>query len=112
MFLKLLLSVFNVQEGQYRLARQKMKKSKQNRGEYNGKEVVKKQQGRKKRCFHQGTLPTEGNNEREARDSILQQDTEQGKRRSKAHLCGKLYEERSCHDWETDRKAAFQYNRT
>lgn len=29
----------------------------------------------------------------------MRQDMEQGKRRSKAHLCGKLYNVRSCHDW-------------
>ena len=47
MFLNLLLSIFNVQESQYRVARQKTKKGKLNHGVYNRKEVVKKTAGKK-----------------------------------------------------------------
>lgn len=71
MFLKLLLSIFNVQESQYRLARQKTKKANKTRENIIEKKWSKNTREENKRCFHQGTLPAEGNNKRKARDSIL-----------------------------------------
>lgn len=54
MFLKLLLSIFNVRESQYRLARQKTKQNKKARKTLENiieNESSKKQQGRKQKIF-------------------------------------------------------------
>lgn len=108
MFLKLLLSIFNVQESQCRLDRQKTKKASITLQNIIGNKWSKSSREENKRCFHEGTLPTQGNHGEEAMDNIQGQDTEQGKR---AHFCGKLYEKRSCHDWGSNKKIVCQYNK-
>lgn len=85
----------NVQESQYKPDRQKTKKASITLENIIENKWSKSSREENKRCFHEGTLPTQGNHGEEAMDNIQGQDTEQAKR---AHLCGKLYEKRIFHD--------------